>query len=342
MNLINSTSIKSIACVALLATQGIGLTSCDGAIYEDLDPCVSGIQVRFIYDYNMLYANAFPSHVDCLTLFVYDDADNYVTTLTETSEVLADEDYRLLLDLEPGDYHLLAYGGMQCQKSSFHFTSIPTQGSDLQSIGVDMNNDCIGADPGVNLHGLYYGQLDVTVPEPQSTTYSTVTLPMMKDTHNIRILLQHVNGLPVDHADFDFAITGADNARFDWENKVLATGRPFDVMPWAVGNVSAGENPDGTEATLAYAEFSTSRLAPSNGMKLVVNSHEQEEPVIDIPIVNYLLLLKSEAYASMPSQEYLDREDSWAVVFFLDDNDNWVRTHIVINDWTIRLNNIGM
>ena len=77
-------------------------------------------------------------------------------------------------------------------------------------------------------------------------------------------------------------------------------------------------------------------------MKLVVNSHQQEEPVIDIPIVNYLLLLKSEAYASMPSQEYLDREDSWAVVFFLDDNDNWVRTHIVINDWTIRLNNIGM
>ena len=94
MNLINSTSIKSIACVALLATQGIGLTSCDGAIYEDLDPCVSGIQVRFIYDYNMLYANAFPSHVDCLTLFVYDDADNYVTTLTETSEVLEQRLYR--------------------------------------------------------------------------------------------------------------------------------------------------------------------------------------------------------------------------------------------------------
>lgn len=340
MNLIKLNSFKSIIGAALIAAPMVGLTSCDNAIYEDLDPCVSGIQVRFVYDYNMLFANAFPSQVDCLTLFVYDDDYNYVTTLTETSDVLADEDYRMLLDIEPGDYHLLAYGGMQCPKSSFHFTSIPAEGSTLQSIGVDMNNDCIGAAPGTDLHGLYYGQLDVTVPEPESTTYTTVTLPMMKDTHNIRILLQHVNGMPVNYADFDFALTGADNARFDWNNSVLATGRPFDVMPWAVGNVSAGENPDGTESTVAYAEFSTSRLAPSNGMKLVVNSHEKEEPVISIPIVNYLLMLKSERYASMPAQEYLDRESEWAVIFFLDDNNNWVQTRIIINDWVVRLNDI--
>ena len=339
MNLTKLNTFKSIAGAALIAAPALGLTSCDSAIYEDLDPCVSGLEVRFVYDYNMLFANAFPSHVDCLTLFVYDDEYNYVTTMTETSERLADENYRMLLDVAPGDYHLLAYGGMQCDEASFHFNALPSEGSKMQSIGVDMNNECIGADPGANLHGLYYGTLDVTVPEPEDLTYSTVTLPMMKDTHNIRILLQHENG-QVDHADFDFRLTGANNARFDWQNNIVAMPSPFDVMPWTVGNVSAGENTDGSEAILAFAEFSTSRLAPANGMKLVITTPEKEDPVVSIPIVNYLLMLKSELYASMPPQEYLDRESSWSVIFFLDESNNWLQTKIIVNDWVVRLNDV--
>ncbi len=344
MNLIKLNFLKSIVGAAAIAAPMVGLTSCDNVIYEDLDPCVSGIEVRFIYDYNMLPGNAFPARVDCLTLFVYDNDYKYVTTLTETTDALADEGYRMLLDVAPGDYHLLAYGGMQCDEASFHFNAIPSEGSLMQSIGVDMNRDCLGVDPGRDLHGLYYGSLDVTVPKPSATTYSTVTLPMMCDTHNVRILLQHVNGNPVNYADFDFAITGADNASFDWKNDIIASGRPFDVMPWTSGNVSAGLNPDGTETTLAFAEFSTSRLAPANGMHLLITAKnadaDADRTVIDIPLVNYLLLYKSEKYASMPAQEYLDREDSWEMIFFLDSEKNWLKTHIVVNDWVVRLNNI--
>ena len=37
----------------------IVFSSCE-RIYEDLDPCPHGVSLRFIYDYNMEYANAFP------------------------------------------------------------------------------------------------------------------------------------------------------------------------------------------------------------------------------------------------------------------------------------------
>lgn len=35
------------------------LSSCHG-IYNDLEPCSQGVRLRFVYDYNMEYANAFP------------------------------------------------------------------------------------------------------------------------------------------------------------------------------------------------------------------------------------------------------------------------------------------
>ena len=43
------------------------LSSCHG-IYNDLEPCTRGVRLRFVYDYNMEYANAFHSQVDCLAL----------------------------------------------------------------------------------------------------------------------------------------------------------------------------------------------------------------------------------------------------------------------------------
>ena len=75
--------------------------------------------------------------------------------------------------------------------------------------------------------------------------------------------------------------------------------------------------------------------------KLVIYSHKQQDTVVDIPLVQYLLLLKSEKYADMDSQEYLDREGRWNIVFLLNDY-TWHDVDIIINDWTVRDNNIGL
>lgn len=60
--------------------------------------------------------------------------------------------------------------------------------------------------------------------------------------------------------------------------------------------------------------------------------------MLNIPLNEYLLLLKSDHFDKMGDQEFLDRENNWSLIFFLDNNHNWIRTHIVVNDWIVRIN----
>lgn len=66
-----------ISTVLGIVLINFAFSSCE-RIYEDLAPCPHGVSLRFIYDYNMEYANAFAKKVDCLTLLVYDENGNYV------------------------------------------------------------------------------------------------------------------------------------------------------------------------------------------------------------------------------------------------------------------------
>ncbi len=325
---------RSIAVVALSAATAMGLNSCS-LINDDLDPCPEGVVLRFVYDYNMEFANAFPAQVDCLTLLVYDQNGNYVKTVTETSSVLADENWRMTIDLPAGQtYHFVAYGGLECPKSTFHFVNQPAQGK-LQSLEVAMDDNCIDADPGVDLHDLYFGDLDLTVPA-KSLTYTEGTVYMMRDTNTIRILLQNEDGTPVDPADFTFAIT-ANNTLMGYNNDVIPTASGITYSPWAVGQNTAGTVEEGEQAVLAYAEFSVARLIENSGVRLEITNNLMAERVLSIPLVNYLLLMKSERYKTMGDQEYLDREHHWDVILFLRGG-RWVDTHIVVNDWDVRIN----
>ena len=124
--------IRAIRSAAIGTAALVGLTGCSSLINDDLAPCPEGVVLRFVYDYNMEFANAFPSQVDCLTLLVYDAQGRLVQTRTETSSVLADENYRMTLDLPAASYHFVAYGGMACSKPTFHFVDQPVAGSQLR------------------------------------------------------------------------------------------------------------------------------------------------------------------------------------------------------------------
>ena len=48
--------------------------------------------------------------------------------------------------------------------------------------------------------------------------------------------------------------------------------------------------------------------------KLSVRRQADGVEIITIPLINYLLILKSDLYASMDSQEFLDRESEWSMI----------------------------
>ena len=94
----------------------------------------------------------------------------------------------------------------------------------------------------------------------------------------------------------------------------------------------------GREVVAAFAELSVSRLMTGNAPRLVVRRRADGRNIIDLPLNNCLMMLKSELYADMPPQEFLDRQSEWSVVFFLSGDMSWIKTVIKINDWTVRIN----
>lgn len=330
--------IGAMLCVASIS---LVFSSCE-RIYDDLEPCPHGVSLRFVYDYNMLYANAFPSSVDCLTLYIYDDNGNYVDTRVVTGTELQDENYHMTLELDRGTYRFVAYGGLACNESTFSVLQEPSRESVYTDLQVEMDKSGVSADlPSERrLHDMFWGELTLETGE----MYREGTVQMMKNTNNIRIVLQQLNGKPVHADDFEFAITD-DNTLFGYDNDLIENG-VITYLPWAAGEAVAGVSSDteneGEPVVVAYSEFSTSRLMTKNTPRLIIRLKGSGKEIVSIPLNDYLLLLKSELYSKMKPQEFLDRESTWSMVFFLGSDMHWIDTHIKINDWIVRINNAEM
>lgn len=50
-------------------------------------------------------------------------------------------------------------------------------------------------------------------------------------------------------------------------------------------------------------------------------------------MIKYLNMLKQEHYKDMELQEYLDREDRYSMIFFVDENLTLIKSVIQINGW---------
>lgn len=321
--------------MSLILMMGLSCST----IFTSQEDCPRGVALRFIYDYNMEYANAFHSKVHCVSVYVFDEAGNHVTTVAETSDILRQESYRMPLVLDPGNYTLLAYGGLACPDRSFDITNYATKasGTHIDDMQVELNHDDFVSDK--SLHSLFYGAAQLEVPHEDEFIEKDVY--MMKNTNNIRLVLQQANGKSLEADDFIFRITD-DNSLMNKENAVVPKGL-VTYKPWTTGETVVGAVEDGeTPVSVAFAELSTSRLTTGTSPKLIVQNAETGEDIINIPLNQYLLLLKSELYSEMGAQEFLDRESEWSLIFFLDDGLRWLNTRIVINDWVVRLNHAEM
>lgn len=331
--------IRKGLAVALLAAATMSIPACD-RLHEDLPPCVTGIQLRFVDNENMDESNRFYKQVHCLNLFVYDAQGNILESRTALREEIEDENWRMYLELPPGKYKLLAYGGMDCKDASFSFTSNPSE-TLMQDLEVRLDQQYASQTNNKPLHYLFYGALDFDVPQAGiDTGYMEATLEMMKDTNDIRIILANENGLPTDADDFDFNII-CDNSLMNYQNDIVPTS-PTTYWPWTSGNSEVGLTESGNPATVAWAEISTARFVFGNPTTLLITSKSDGHEVVRLPLLNILMLYKSERpqYYSWTAQQYLDRESRWNMTFFLTADGRWLETKIVVNDWVVRINNI--
>lgn len=299
------------------------VSSC-GSVFDDLPPCESGVNIRFVYDYNLEEADAFHSQVDCLTFHLYDAGGRLVSTSSYFSDLISDESWRLPVKLAPGNYHAVAYGGIACENASFAHIPEPSTGSPFTSISMQLMGTRIGS----HLHDHFHGTVDFTVSD-ENDTYEEVILKMTKTTNNFRILLKQLDDEPLHGKDFEFTITD-DNKELDHRNVPVRSGHIINYPSWTSGDTEE----------LAYAEISTSRLYLSNEPRLTVKDvRNGGNTIIDLPLLPYLLMTKSES-KPWGNQEYLDRCSQWNMTFFLDADRTWSDTRIIINGWTVRINDL--
>ncbi len=338
-----SIGTRKLAAAFAILTCAVTLTSCDGLLYEDEGDCDPHYKVRFRFDYNLKKADAFAQEVNAVTLYVVDpETDRVVWRKTESSDILKSEGY--LMDVEglaPGNYKLMAWAG-DGHKGSPHFT-LADEGDNHKELICTLNRTYTTdgtAEVTDNLHRLYkdlpeeFNNREFT--DRQGTHIHTVRL--MKNTNDITVVLQHLSGEPVDPSDFDFAITEA-NGTMNYDNSLLPD-EEITYRPWATrSGVSEGFVPEGmiqAKFSAAIADFTVGRMMADRKMYLTITRHSDGGLVAKVPVIDYALMVKAN-YGDMPDQEYLDRQDHYSMVFFLDDGLRWLNTMIYINAWHVVL-----
>ena len=344
-------AINAVAAVLLT----VGMTSCgDLSVFDDEGDCDPHYYLQFVFDRNMLYndnyqigADAFAAQVGSVDVYIFDaETGDFVARYSDASDRLREFGYRLPVDVKPGEYDIIAWCGLADNDDHFTLADNISNYSDLRcrmARDIDENqitysNKCLKA--------LFHGRISHIFPDKEGDHYATVYLT--KDTNYIQLALHHRSG-ELDPEQFEITMEDAngylahDNSLIDDDNIQY---RPWDLRGGVVDmgddyNTRAAE--DGTG--FLVAELATSRLMADRNPILKVTYKESGNVVFSLPLVKYLLMMKSQRYSKMDGQEYLDREDEYAIMVFLEnkDSEGWLAAEIVINGWHIVDNgNVGL
>lgn len=338
--------IQRTARIAALAAAAVIAGSCsDSLIFEYEGDCEPDYRVRLRYDWNMKFADAFPAEVDHVTLNVIDSEGRIVHTHTESCDALRADDYEIVLDgiVKPGKYRLQAWCGGGAEPGNTSFAVHPSETLDGLRCTLLPDNtgraDIAGAegtDVRRSLKNLYHGLTgELDFPEAEGVHHYTV--PLMKNTNSVKVVLQHLSGTPLDGNDFDFTITSR-NARMAHDNSII-DAEPVTYHAWDIRNGGAVINPDdhgnGGIYSAAVAEFTTARLMADEDVRLEAHRKSDGKLVFSVNMIDMALLVKSANLRSMSDQEYLDRLDDYNFIFFLDSNLRWTHVQINILSWTL-------
>lgn len=342
---------KCAAVTAIGITMAVSLSGCD-LVREESDCVASYNIVSFVYDHNMKFADAFDHEVSRVTLFAFDHETGRLVKRIQTRSEDPAEGHSLVLDVQPGEYDLLVWGGDY--DPSFDISNGTEGESSFGDFHAYMRRARENGESHVRdkVVPLFHGKVTVTLPYASPSKPNRITVPLIKDTNTVRVVLQQLSGEPVDASDFIFTITdgngwlNADNTLRDTEKiiyhpyhvktgsvdintdpKDLVTGASFASLP-------AFTFPTRSALTTALAEFSVGRLTTVADPILHI-TRPDGKTVLSVNIRDYALLVKGETNGDMDTQEYLDRQDEYNMTFFLDKDYEWVSTVVIINDWRI-------
>lgn len=352
MKLIPNLAVASLGVLALSSCTMFNdnLSPCPEPAPPAPEPTAVKTELTFRYDYNMDYADKFAQEVHCLDLFVFDKNGNYVYSYQELdNSKIKTGTFSVPVELLPGDYTAIAFGGTACENASFEKLFTVNDNLHYSSLNVDMKNSYYYVSnqstdaPGnvyseltedehasLELHNLYYGSLDFTVTANTKVTLDPVK--MQRNTNAIKVTLKYKNNDPINKNDFHLTLED-DNNWFDYRNNIKKTGlilyRPY------VKDEDPNDN-------VFSAQFTVSRIAESiaesNAPKIYIRSSDDRTMVAEIPVLDEIKKYKQTVKPNMPDQEYFDRENSWEFEVTIGNDGAWGDVSFEVKDWDVNDN----
>lgn len=316
------------------AVLTLGLVSCE-YIHEDLKPCDH--YLHFTYTHNMKFADAFQHELVCqeeaktAELFIFDGDGKFLSSQSLPTETL--QENRIRLNLDPGKYKLLAWAGLN--DTDYTWTK-PAAGESMDEWLMSVRQD-----KGVvarELSGLFQGTLELTIPSGGETD---TEFPLVKNTNKIRLALIDVNsgtGLQAD--DFTILAT-THNGDLNAQNQPVADEAVL-WKPYLQQVETVADTEGGTAMQAVVAELNMMRLMDGSQTSLQLSHKGEEAPFLQVDLTDFLLLTQMESH-DLDAQEYLDRQDEYTIVVYLDIVDGKAHClEIIVNDWTIRLDDVNL
>ena len=326
----------------------LSLTACD-YIHEDQQPCPSGLELAFRYDYNLQRADQFNDQVRSVTAYLFDEEGYFLAAQTESGAALADRTYRMKFDVDPGRYQCLVLAGqkpvmeMATGKRAKQTVQAPAEGDSLSVLSVALERDPQGLVPhhSLPLDTLWHG-MELTPMEVKEGAVTCDTIALMRNTKHINVVLRDLDEpASLDVADYDFRIDDH-HSRLNWDNSVNEQAAVV-YTPYATWNTTDkqvdAQQPVGR---MAHADFMTSRLlyhkAAADDAVLTVTEKKSGKELIRVNLPDLLSRMRTsdEVHRYAP-QEFLDRGYDYRLTFFLK-GDRWayVQVEIGVLSWTQR------
>ncbi|MBQ8673506.1 MAG: FimB/Mfa2 family fimbrial subunit [Bacteroides sp.] len=338
--------VQGIALVAALLPT---LAACDSVLDNDYGDCEVTYHVRFKYDYNMEFVDAFAPQVKSVSLYAFAADGTLTHSVAAPVSQLATQGNTMQVDFDPSQYRLVAWGDLDVQGATFSVPLMQPGNGLLDDMQCTMqrSRQADGQATVTELTALYHAALDrpALVVENDDELNPVVEMPLMKNTNTLRVILQNLSQEPIGPDDFHFCITD-ENGLMNHDNTLL-TDETLTYLPFYKGQGSVDYNrssrassDNSTQLNVAIAEFCFGRIMDGGEARLTITNQATGKPVLSIPLAQYLALVKSHYNRQMSNQEYFDRQDEYSLTFFLDEQGNWLAASILVNGWRVVLSDV--
>lgn len=343
---------QNFSSILLFAVSQSLLVACN-SVYDYEGDCSAKYRLQFVDDIKLNFSDAFHQEVNSVTIYVFDEDSTFVWSKSEWGDALHPSvgSYSMdISELPAGNYHVVAWGGLR-DNESFSVPEMVSGVSKLSDLtctlhrtrgtdGVDLVN--------TELAPLFHGMLDISIPQENTEGTYTFTMTLLKNTNNVNVVLQQLNGESLQADDYDFIIE-AGNGHLNYDNSLLTDEDRFVYSSWNrqvgtadVSTVNRADESNYTQVSAVVANMTISRLVQQDNWNLytrptlTVYHRSTHSVVLSIPLIDYALLVRSKYPRVTGVQDYLDRQDEYNMTFFLSDG-HWLSNEIVINSWKIVL-----